>query len=169
MSVTGMIEPQAMEARSVDEIPCGETWQYEPKWDGFRCLLQRTGRVVALTSKSGQDLKRYFPELAAAAAELPDQTFLIDGEIVVPVGATFSFDALLQRIHPAATRIRRLAEATPALFLAFDLLHSGRSDLAKCPLALRRPKLEDFAARCFKSSSASRLSLASHDVKIARR
>ena len=102
--------------------PARPEWQYEPKWDGFRCLLSRQGGKVDLRSKSGEDLTRYFPELVEAALKLKATEFVLDGEIVVPHGKTFSFDELLQRIHPAASRIRKLSEETPALFLAFDLL-----------------------------------------------
>src|SRR5882757_9641100 len=112
----------AMEARSVDAIPRGPEWQYEPKWDGFRCLLQRQGGKVELRSKSGEDLGRYFPELVQAALDLKPAAFLLDGEIVVPDGKAFSFDALLQRIHPAASRVTKLAAETPALLIVFDLL-----------------------------------------------
>src|SRR3981189_1985940 len=115
----------AMEARSVDAIPRGAEWQYEPKWDGFRCLLSRSGRKVDLRSKSGEDLGRYFPELVAAALDLNATAFLLDGEIVVPHDKAFSFDNLLQRIHPAASRIKKLAQETPAPFLAFDALATG--------------------------------------------
>src|SRR3954454_18014001 len=111
-----------MEARSVDAMPRGAEWQYEPKWDGFRCLLSRQGRNIDLRSKSGEDLARYFPELVEAALKLKAAAFLLDGEIVVPHGKALSFDDLLQRIHPAASRIRKLSQETPALFLAFDLL-----------------------------------------------
>src|ERR1700709_2082497 len=100
-----------MEARSVDGIPRGAEWQYEPKWDGFRCLLSRQGSTVELRSKSGEDLTRYFPELVAATLELKATKFLLDGEIVVPRGKSFSFDDLLQRMHPAASRVRKLATA----------------------------------------------------------
>src|SRR3979411_1921886 len=108
----------AMEARSVDAIPRGPEWQYEPKWDGFRCLLSRRGRKVDLRSKSGEDLTRYFPELVEAALQLKINTFALDGEIVVPRGKAFAFDELLQRIHPAASRVKKLASETPALYLA---------------------------------------------------
>jgi ATP-dependent DNA ligase len=94
---------EAMEARSVDAIPTGPEWQYEPKWDGFRCLLQREADFVAMYSKSGQDLSRYFPEVVAAALALREKNFILDGEIVIPVKGKFSFDDLLQRIHPAAS------------------------------------------------------------------
>jgi len=112
----------AMEARSVDAIPRGGEWQYEPKWDGFRCLLSRDGDKVDLRSKSGEDLTRYFPELVDAARRLKATDFVLDGEIVVPHGKAFSFDDLLQRIHPAASRVKKLAQETPGLYIAFDLL-----------------------------------------------
>ena len=149
----------AMEARSVDAIPRGAEWQYEPKWDGFRCLLSRNGTNVDLRSKSGEDLARYFPELVEAALKLKATSFLLDGEIVVPHGKTFSFDDLLQRIHPAASRIKKLSQETPALYLAFDLLASAADKkLAAQPLSKRRPALEAFAKSQFKSNPTFRLS-----------
>jgi ATP-dependent DNA ligase len=159
----------AMEARSVDELPKGLEWQYEPKWDGFRCILTRDGREVAMLSKSGQDLKRYFPEIVAAALYLKEKSFVLDGEIVVPVKGQFSFDDLLQRIHPAASRIRKLAVETPALYLAFDLLKDGKKEVAAKPLSERRALLEDFAARQFEGSALFRLSPASRTMKVAKR
>jgi ATP-dependent DNA ligase len=136
----------AMEARSVDAIPRGPEWQYEPKWDGFRCLLSRNGRKIALRSKSSEDLTRYFPELVHAALALKAAAFLLDGEIVVPHRKAFSFDDLLQRIHPAASRIKKLSLETPALYLAFDLLATAKDKkLAALPLDKRRPALEEFA------------------------
>src|SRR5215208_6526058 len=95
-----------MEARTLDEIPTGEGWQYEPKWDGFRCLAFRDGDTVELQSKSGQPLARYFPDIVEAVGTVPAPAFVLDGEIVVPSGTAFSFDALLQRIHPAASRVQ---------------------------------------------------------------
>jgi ATP-dependent DNA ligase len=160
---------EAMEARSVGEIPRGDEWQYEPKWDGFRCLLSRNNSAVTMLSKSGQDLARYFPEVAAAATNLPEQNFVLDGELVVPVGRTFSFDDLLQRIHPAESRVRRLSAETPALFLAFDLLKRGKVELAQMPLTKRRPELEAFAKRCFSPKKLFRLSPASAKIADARR
>jgi ATP-dependent DNA ligase len=160
---------EAMEARSVEAIPDGSEWQYEPKWDGFRCLLTRNVDAVAMHSKSGQDLGRYFPEVAAAALTLREKSFVLDGELVVPVSGRFSFDDLLQRIHPAASRIKKLSEQTPALFLAFDLLRKGKSELAAAPLRQRRIRLEDFAARCFPGASLFRLSPASLKLKDAER
>src|SRR3979411_510122 len=132
----------AMEACSVDAIPRGAEWQYEPKWDGFRCLLSRNAGSVTLRSKSGEDLTRYFPELVEAALQLKATQFTLDGEIVVPHGKTFSFDDLLQRIHPAASRVIKLSQQTPALFLAFDLLATAKdSKLAAQPLSRRRRAL----------------------------
>jgi ATP-dependent DNA ligase len=111
-----------MEALSVDEIPTGSGWQYEPKWDGFRCLVFRNGRNVVLQSKAGRPLTRYFPDVVDAALALKAETFVLDGEIVVPQNGAFSFDDLLQRIHPAASRVQKLAVETPALLIVFDLL-----------------------------------------------
>jgi ATP-dependent DNA ligase len=159
-----------MEARSVDAIPRGTQWQYEPKWDGFRCLLSRQGRKVDLRSKSGEDLARYFPELVAAALQLRATTFQLDGEIVVPQGSTFSFDDLLQRIHPAASRVNRLSQETPALFIAFDLLATAKDKkLSMQPLGKRRPALEAFAKAQFTSGSTFHLSPATTSFATAER
>jgi ATP-dependent DNA ligase len=114
-----------MEALSVDRIPVGPEWQYEPKWDGFRCIIFRNGASVVLQSKSGKPLTRYFPDIVAAAGSLSARQFVLDGEIVVPRQAAFSFDDLLQRIHPATSRVKKLAAETPAIFIAFDLLAEG--------------------------------------------
>lgn len=143
-----------MEARSVETIPRGNEWQYEPKWDGFRCLLSRDGSSIDLHSKSGADLARYFPEIVAAALKLKVDRFTLDGEIVVPQGKGFSFDALLQRIHPAVSRVQRLSRETPALYLTFDLLATAREkQLFKKPLNERRPALEVFAKANLKSGT----------------
>lgn len=96
-----------MEALSVGEIPAGPEWQYEPKWDGFRCLAFRDGAKVDLQSKATKPLGRYFPELVAALLELKAARFVLDGEIVIPVGEAFSFEQLLQRIHPAESRTKK--------------------------------------------------------------
>ncbi len=159
-----------MEARSVDAIPRGAEWQYEPKWDGFRCLLCRQGSKVDLRSKSGEDLTRYFPELVAATLKLKATTFQLDGEIVVPHGITFSFDDLLQRIHPAASRVNKLSHETPALFIAFDLLLTAKDKaLSTRPLDQRRPVLEAFAKAQFGSDSTFRLSPASTSFATAQK
>jgi ATP-dependent DNA ligase len=161
--------PEAMEAHSVSEIPRGREWQYEPKWDGFRCLLGRSQNAVAMQSKSGQDLRRYFPEIAAAAITLPERDYVLDGELVIPTAGGYSFDKLLQRIHPAESRIRRLAVETSALFVAFDLLRRNGSDLAVMKLSDRRGELEDFAKKCFAHNPTFRLSPASTKLADAQR
>lgn len=102
------IEP--MEAEQVDEIPIGNNWQYEPKWDGFRCLIFRHDNEVFLQSKAGQPLGRYFPEIVNAVQRLKPKTWVLDGELAVPLGNSFSFDHLLQRVHPAASRVAKLAK-----------------------------------------------------------
>jgi len=108
-----------MEARAVDNIPSGPEWQYEPKWDGFRCLAFREGKAVELQSKSGQPLARYFPEIVVALQALRPTKFVLDGEIVIPVKGELSFDELLLRIHPAASRVNKLAKEHPGVFIAF--------------------------------------------------
>jgi ATP-dependent DNA ligase len=158
-----------MEALSVDSIPSGEQWQYEPKWDGFRCLALRDGRSVDLQSKSKQSLARYFPELVTALSELGALRFALDGEIALPIGEDFSFDALLQRIHPAESRVARLSVETPVIYIAFDLLAgtNGRSMMAM-PLAERRQQLEHFASKYLKPEGAIRVSPATRKVSKAR-
>jgi len=134
-----------MEAKPLDEIPSGDEWQYEPKWDGFRCLAFRNGKDVLLQSKAGQPLGRYFPELQEKLRRLPQKKFVIDGEIVIFRGKHLSFDDLLMRIHPAESRIRKLAKETPASMLVFDLLVDERGrTLVDTPLRERRDKLEKF-------------------------
>ena len=158
-----------MEALSVDEIPTGEEWQYEPKWDGFRCLVFRDGDKVELQSKSGQSLTRYFPELVEAVRSIKATAFVLDGEIVVPVDAAFSFDALLQRIHPAQSRVQKLAAETPALLIVFDLL-AGADDkpLIGRPLRERRPQLETFAHKWLRGVDRIRLSPATTKLPEAK-
>ncbi len=159
----------AMEAKSVDTIPVGPEWQYEPKWDGFRCLVFRNGDSVELQSKSGQPLTRYFPEIVDAVLRLKAATFVLDGEIVIPEDGTFSFDALLQRIHPAASRIKKLANDTPGLLIVFDLLAGADGHaIIDLPLQERRPKLEAFARKAFAGSQRVRLSPATTDIAGAK-
>ena len=159
-----------MEALLVEEIPEGENWQYEPKWDGFRCLVFRDGEKVELQSKSGQPLARYFPEVVANVLALKPSRFILDGEIVIPVGKAFSFDDLLQRIHPAESRVRKLAKEFPATLIVFDLLadDNGKS-LAAETLAVRRGKLEAFAGKYFKDERAITLSPATADAAAAKK
>jgi ATP-dependent DNA ligase len=158
-----------MEARLVDEIPAGPGWQYEPKWDGFRCLAFRDGDRIELQSKSGQPLARYFPEVVEHLRSLPARSFVLDGEIVVPVDGRLSFDDLLHRIHPAASRIARLSQERPAVLIVFDLLvdAAGKS-LVSRPLRDRRRMLETFAARTLAGRDDVRLSPATEDAGQAR-
>lgn len=148
-----------MEAQSAGEIPRGREWQYEPKWDGFRCLACRDGARVELQSKALKPLGRYFPELVAELNEINASRFVLDGEILIPVGKGFSFDQLLQRIHPAASRIKKLAEEFPARLIAFDLLvDAAGKDLTSLALAERRERLEAFAKKFFGKRSQLALS-----------
>ena len=159
-----------MEALSVAGIPEGDNWQYEPKWDGFRCLAFRDGARVQLQSKAGQPLERYFPDLVEQMLALRAKRFVLDGEIVVPVDGDLSFDDLLMRIHPAASRIRKLAAETPASFIAFDLLVTERgTPLTKHPLAHRRERLAGFAGKYFKSAPRMRLSPATTKISVVRK
>lgn len=159
-----------MEAAPATELPAGAAWQYEPKWDGFRCLAFRDGKKVDLISKAGKPLTRYFPELVATLRRLKATKFVLDGEIVIPFGAGLSFDQLLMRIHPAATRVKALSEATPCVFIVFDLLvgDGGRS-LVRLPLERRRLALERFTARFFKDNRMIRLSPATQELSVARK
>lgn len=159
-----------MEALSVDKIPEGPTWQYEPKWDGFRCLAFRDGARIDLQSKSSQPLTRYFPELVAALTALKAPRFVLDGEIVVPLGRAFSFDALLQRIHPAASRVQKLADETPALLIVFDLLLDAEGErLSGQPLSERRNALDTFAEKFLRRQKIIRLSPATTRLADARK
>jgi ATP-dependent DNA ligase len=158
-----------MEARSVDAIPEGPDWQYEPKWDGFRCLAFRDRGTVTLQSKTGKPLTRYFPDVAAAASALHATRFVLDGEIVVPRGKAFSFDDLLQRIHPAASRIAKLASETPALLIVFDLLaDEAGHPLLDLPLSERRRRLEGFAKANLHAGDDVRLSPATTKLSEAK-
>lgn len=158
-----------MEAQPATDLPEGSEWQYEPKWDGFRCLAFRDGQRIDLESKSQKPLRRYFPELVAALAGLRATKFLLDGEIVIPVNGNLSFDDLLMRIHPAASRVKKLSEATPSVFIVFDLLVDEKgTNLAKLPLQERRRRLEQFAKRYFPKNESIQLSPLTTDFRKAR-
>lgn len=131
-----------MEALLVKALPEPPGWQYEPKWDGFRALVERKGDDIAIWSKSGKSLGRYFPEVIALIRRLEQKTLLLDGELVIPIGDRLSFDALQARLHPAASRVAKLSRDTPAQFILFDALRIGRIDLSVKPLAERRAALE---------------------------
>src|SRR3989442_582947 len=158
-----------MEAKSVEKLPVGDDWQYEPKWDGFRCVAFRDGARVDLQSKSGQPLARYFPEVVEALLKLKARQFVLDGEIVVPVKERFSFDDLLMRIHPAASRVKKLSQETPAKLIVFDLLVDDRGKaLVDELLTIRRKKLDGFAKNYFLKNKSIELSPQTDDLKIAR-
>jgi ATP-dependent DNA ligase len=169
MSAQRIVPPYPpMEARSVERLPVGPEWQYEPKWDGFRCLGFRDGGDVALQSKSGQRLERYFPEVVDALRAVDADRFVVDGELTVSVDSEHSFDALLQRIHPTATRVRELASTYPAQYWLFDLLVApGGQDVAGDSLQLRRRELERFAEDYLPRSGLIRVSPATRDVEEA--
>ena len=148
-----------MEARLVEELPTGKQWQYEPKWDGFRCIAFRDGDKVDLMSKAGKPLARYFPDIVALLLSLKPTRFVLDGEIVVTVDGAIDFDELLQRIHPAKSRVDMLAEKHPGTFVAFDLLVDARGEsLVGLTLADRRPALEAFMKAAAPKGSSVRLS-----------
>lgn len=155
------IEP--MEAKTVAKIPRGEQWLYEPKWDGFRCIAFRDGDDIAMQSKSGQPLDRYFPEIVEALRNLKAARFVIDGEIFIEREGGLDFDALLQRIHPAASRIKRLSLETPSTLAVFDLLAHNTTNHSGKPLEERRDALEAFAAKYFEKRGSIGLSPATRD------
>ena len=161
------IEP--METRPAARIPEGDGWSYEPKWDGFRCIAFRDGSDVELQSKSGETLTRYFPEIVDALQGAAAKQFVIDGELLVATGDGSDFDALLQRIHPAESRVRRLAKETPASYVVFDLLVEGRTAFFERALHARRERLEPFVRRNFEGSQTLRVSPATADVALAKR
>ena len=158
-----------MEARLVEEIPSGPDWQYEPKWDGFRCIAFRDAENVYLQSKAGQPLARYFADIVEALAKLPAKNFVLDGELAIPVNGALSFDELQLRLHPAASRVAKLAAAHPAIFIVFDLLGQDRQSLLNKPLRDRRKLLEKFARQHFKSIKSMRLSPATPKLDQAKK
>jgi ATP-dependent DNA ligase len=135
------LEPM-LAAVSDSGIPQGDSWEYEPKWDGFRTLVFRDGDEVALTSRGGRPMTRYFPEMLDPFRKLGQSKFVLDGELVVVGKGGLDFGALQQRVHPAESRVRMLSEATPAWFIAFDMLAEGTADLREQPLGERRKHLE---------------------------
>jgi ATP-dependent DNA ligase len=154
------LETAPMEARTEDTIPDEPgLWQYEPKWDGFRCLAFKEGDAVELRAKSGKPLGRYFPDIVSMLRELAATRFVLDGEIVIEDGGEYSFEALQLRLHPAESRVRKLASETPAQFVVFDMLAGpdGKSLLDE-PLTERRKVLEQF----FRLTGHERLILSRH-------
>src|SRR5438270_950136 len=159
-----------MEAQLVDELPIGDDWQYEPKWDGFRCLVFRDGARVDLMSKAGKPLARYFPDVVSTIRSLGTARFVVDGEIVVPVDRTLSFDELLLRIHPAKSRVEKLARERPAAVVVFDLLVDARGkSLVDRPLAERRAALEQWYAELVPEGYPVWLSPTAHSMAVVKR
>ena len=136
-----------MLSSAADALPGGEGWQFEPKWDGFRTLVFRDGDEVLLQSRDERPMNRYFPELVAPLARALPERCVVDGEIVIVGDGGLDFEALLLRIHPAASRVKLLSETSPASFVAWDLLALGDEDLREAPLAVRRERLEQALAR----------------------
>lgn len=157
-----------MEAKLAQALPNDGGWRFEPKWDGFRCLAFRSGDAVDLRAKSGKPLARYFPDVVATLKALPVDHFIVDGELTIPVDGQLSFDALQMRLHPAESRVRKLAAETPATFVLFDCLMDAKaSSLAEAPLTERRAALEALFKR-FKTADNVRLSPGTDDPGEAR-
>jgi ATP-dependent DNA ligase len=162
------VKLEPMDALAALELPEGPEWQYEPKWDGFRCIACRHDDEVMLQSKSGQPMARYFPDVVEALKSLDVKRFTFDGELAIPVDGDLVFNELQLRLHPAASRVNMLAHEHPALYLVFDLLENDRgASLLNEPLRERRRRLEGFAARHF--TGAIRLSPATRDLNQARK
>jgi ATP-dependent DNA ligase len=138
--LTPPIEP--MLAKVADELPDGEGFLFEPKWDGFRAIVFRKSNDVVIQSRDLRPLDRYFPELVKSLGEILPRGCVVDGEIVVATRAGLDFDALQQRLHPAASRVARLAQETPASFIAFDLIAAGGKSVMTLPQSERRARLE---------------------------
>jgi ATP-dependent DNA ligase len=163
------LDTEPMEAKSVAALPTGEHWLFEPKWDGFRCLVFKAGKDVDLRAKSGKSLSRYFPEMVEAVRSSNADDFVLDGELTVPLGDTLSFGALQDRVHPADSRVARLSVETPALLILFDCLATAQTgSLIGAPLAERRPVLERMIAGLSKTTR-TRLSPQTRDRTQAQR
>jgi ATP-dependent DNA ligase len=159
-----------MEAVSAASLPEGPGWQYEPKWDGFRCLAFKDGQKVELHSKSAKLLTAHFPEIADALRALKSPTFLLDGELVIPVNGVLSFDHLLARFSRSGGGSRQHAAECPAVLFVFDILADGPDPLAGEPLSARRDRLERFADEYLDADKgAIRLSPATTDIEVARK
>jgi ATP-dependent DNA ligase len=164
MPVSPVTRPLApMLGRRTDELPAGD-WIYEPKWDGFRCIAFRGGDGIDLRSRHDRPLGRYFPELVAGLSELGSERFVLDGEIVIPGPTGLDFDALLARVHPAASRVERLSRETPAELVVFDLIATGAEDLRERPFRERRLLLANLLDD---APPAIRLTPATEDAELA--
>jgi DNA ligase D-like protein (predicted ligase) len=139
------VKPQL--AKTAKELPEGEDWRYEPKWDGFRTIAFRDGDEVHLQSRNGRPMNRYFPEVVEQIRALPAERAVLDGEVVVVVDGVQEFDLLSQRIHPAESRVKMLASETPAAYVAFDLLADSKEKLLKLPYEERRERLAELVEK----------------------
>jgi len=158
-----------MEARLVDELPREPGWQFEPKWDGFRCLAFGAGNEVELRAKSGKSLTRYFPDVVATLRPFAPNRFVLDGELAIPIDNTLSFDALQARVHPAESRVRKLATETPAILILFDCLMTADGlSLIAASLQERRAALETFF-RALERKAAIRLTPYTREYRQAQR
>src|SRR5918993_281922 len=136
--------PVPMEALLAAELPEGEGWQYEPKWDGFRCIARRDGATAEMISRSGKPLGRYFPEVLEILGRTKEKRFIVDGELILPLADRLDFEALQMRLHPAESRIRKLSTETPAQLMLFDILERDGKNFDESPLRDRRQALEAF-------------------------
>ncbi|MFZ2029646.1 MAG: ATP-dependent DNA ligase [Vitreimonas sp.] len=157
------LDTEPMEARSAETLPIDAGWQYEPKWDGFRCLAFKAGSEVDLRAKSGKPLSRYFPDVVEHVRDMSTKSCVVDGELIIAVDGALSFEALQLRLHPAASRVAKLAGAQPAQLILFDCLASSRRSLLDAPLTKRREELEKL-----KLAPCMRLSPYTRDPKAAR-
>jgi ATP-dependent DNA ligase len=163
------LETHPMEARLLDELPREPGWQFEPKWDGFRCLAFGAGNEVELRAKSGKSLTRYFPDVVATLRPLAPNRFVLDGELAIPIDNTLSFDALQARLHPAESRVRKLATETPAILILFDCLMTADGlSLIAASLQERRAALETFF-RALERKAAIRLTPYTREYRQAQR
>ena len=159
------LDMEPMLAASQDDMPDGDGWEYEPKWDGFRTIVHRNDKSVVLISRGARDMTRYFPELVEPFRGVGSSRYVLDGELVVVTQVGLDFDALGQRIHPAESRVRMLAGQTPARFVAFDLLAIDGQDLRKAPLRQRRERLAELLDGV---PPPIHLTPTTHDVGVAR-
>ena len=136
-----------MEALLAAELPAGPGWQFEPKWDGFRCIARRNGEAIEMISRSGKPLGRYFPEVVEMLGRVKEPRFTLDGELIIPVEDRLDFEALQMRLHPAESRVRKLSKETPAQFMLFDVLQIGATSFDARLLSERRKALEKFHAK----------------------
>jgi ATP-dependent DNA ligase len=163
------LDTAPMEAKLVDRLPDDPGWQYEPKWDGFPCLAFKSGDTVELRAKSGKSLARYFPDVVMALKGIDIDRFVVDGELAIPIGDSLSFDALQMRLHPAESRVRKLAAESPAILILFDCLADpDGTSLIAAPLTQRRAALDGFF-KAARSARVLRLTPSTRSVGEAKR